>query len=175
MSEHLSPNFTLEELTYSSTAKAKGINNTPTEVHKKVLKHTCVYLLEPLRALLNEKYKEYKGKKVKYVSIKITSGYRGPVLNKAVGGAATSQHCKGEAVDCEVTLNFVDGTKQVLPYTELFKDIKTWVKAGKISVDQCIQEKSGNAVWIHISHNAAGKTRDRKQFLIYLNGKYTTG
>ena len=39
MSEHLSPNFTLEELTYSSTAKAKGISNVPTEIHKKTLKH----------------------------------------------------------------------------------------------------------------------------------------
>ena len=129
--------------------------------------------MEPLRALLNEKYKEYKGKKVKEVSIRITSGYRGPALNKAVGGVPTSQHCKGEAFDCEVTLKFVDGTKQALPYTEFFQDIKTWVKNGKISVDQCIQEKSGNAVWVHVSHNAAGKTRDRKQFLIYLNGKYT--
>ena len=44
------------------------------------------------------------------------------------------------------------------------------VKEKKISVDQCIQEKSGNAQWVHISHSAWGKTRDRRQFLKY-NGK----
>ena len=172
MAEYLSQHFTLAECIASATAKAKGINNTPTEVHKKVLQHTCVYLMEPLRTLLNEKYKEYKGKKVKEVSIRITSGYRGPALNKAVGGVATSQHCKGEAFDCEAVITFTDGTKQVLPYTEFYKDVKAWVKAGRVSVDQCIQEKSGSAVLVHLSHSASGKTRDRKQFLIYFNGKY---
>ena len=73
MAEYLSEHFTLDEMIYSDTAKAKKINNSPTEIHKKVLKHTCQYLLEPLRALLNEKYKIYNGKKVKKVTIKVTS------------------------------------------------------------------------------------------------------
>ena len=72
MTEYLSKNFTLEELTYSDTAKAKKISNLPTEVHKKTLKHTAQYLLEPLRNLLNEKYKTYCRKNVKSVVIKIT-------------------------------------------------------------------------------------------------------
>ena len=33
----------------------------------------------------------------------INSGYRCPELNKAVGGVATSQHCKGQAADVGVT------------------------------------------------------------------------
>lgn len=167
MTKKLSEHFTLEELTYSDTAKRYGISNLPTPIHEKTLVHTCQYLLEPLRNLLNEKYKEYKGKKVKGVSIKITSGYRGPALNTKVGGVKTSQHCSGEAVDCEAKLIFQDNTTKVLPYTELYRDIKTWVKAGKLSVDQCICERSGNVVWVHVSHSAAGKTKDRKQFLIY--------
>ena len=167
MSKKLSEHFTLEELTYSDTAKRYGISNLPTPIHEKTLVHTCQYLLEPLRKLLNEKYKEYKGKKVKGVSIRVTSGYRGPALNAKVGGVKTSQHCSGEAADLEAKLIFQDNTTKVLPYTELYKDIKAWVKAGKLSVDQCICEKSGNSVWVHVSHSAAGKTRDRKQFLIY--------
>ena len=167
MFKKLSEHFTLDELTYSDTAKRYGISNLPTPIHEKALVHTCQYLLEPLRKLLNEKYKEYKGKKVKGVSIRITSGYRGTTLNAKIGGAKKSQHLTGEATDIEAKLLFQDGTSRVLPYTELYADIKAWVKASKLSVDQCICEKSGNSVWVHVSHSAAGKTRDRKQFLIY--------
>ena len=168
MPKFLSPHFTLEELTYSDTAKKYKISNLPTPQHEKTLVHTCNYLLEPLRALLNGKYKTYGGKAVKCVSMRITSGYRSAALNaKIPGSAKKSQHSDGSAADIEAKLIFQDNTSKVLPYTELYKDIKGWVKEGKLSVDQCIQEKSGSAVWVHISHSAAGKTKDRKQFLIY--------
>ena len=113
MSEKLSENFTLDELIYSDTAKAKGINNVPTALHKKILKHTCQYMLEKLRALLNEKYKEYKGKKVKQVILKVTSGYRGEKLNTAVGGASNSQHCCGEATDLEAQVVYTNEVRAV--------------------------------------------------------------
>ena len=167
MAEKLSEHFDLEEMTYSDTAKRYGISNLPTPEHKKVLRHTCVYLLEPLRTLLNAKYKTYGGKRVKYVSIRITSGYRGAALNAKVGGVKTSQHCTGEAADLEAKLVFEDGTKKVLPYTELYQGIKIWVKAGKLSVDQCIQECANGVKWVHISHSAWGRAKDRRQFLIY--------
>ena len=173
MAEYLSPNFTLEELCYSDTAKARKIDNTPTPLHKKILKHTCQYMLEKLRALLNEKYKEYKGKKVKYVALKVTSGYRCEKLNTAVGGSNTSQHCKGEATDLEAQIVYTNGVRVILPYNELYEDIKTWVKAKKMSVDQCIQERSGNIVWVHCSHSNRGASCDRKQFLKYRNGMYS--
>lgn len=172
MTEYLSKNFTLEELIYSDTAKAKKISNVPTEIHKKTLKHTAQYLLEPLRTLLNEKYKTYCRKDVKSVVLKITSGYRSSALNKAIKGSSkTSQHLDGQAIDCKAVVIFKDNSKKELPYTELYENIKAWVKAGKLSVDQCIQERSSaGATWVHISHSASGKTKDRKQFLKY-NGK----
>jgi len=164
---NLSEHFTLEELTYSSTAKAKGISNNPSDVHLTCLKHTALYLLEPLRTLLNAKYKVYNGKQVDHVGLRITSGYRSSALNAAVKGSSTSQHCQGCATDCEAVIYFKDKTKTVLPYTVLYEDIKAWVKAGNISVDQCIEEKSGPATWVHISHSPSGKTKDRRQFLKY--------
>ena len=179
MAEYLSPNFTLEELCYSDTAKAKGIVNKPTAFHKKILKHTAQYLLEKIRALLNEKYKEYKGKKVKYVALKVTSGYRSEKLNVAVGGSSTSQHCNGSACDLEAQIVYTNGARAVLPYNELYENIKAWVKAGKMSVDQCIQEASYDRVkkvwiyWVHASHHPSGKTCDRRQFLKYRNGMYS--
>ena len=171
MAEYLSEHFTLEEMTFSETARARRINNTPTPAHKKTLKHTCQYLLEKIRTLLNEKYKEYKGKKVKQVSIRVTSGYRSPNLNAAVGGSSTSQHVNGCAADIEAIEVYTDGTKGVLPYTELYEDIKAWTKAKKISVDQCIQEYSKGAAWVHVSLKQQ-IADSRKQFLKYINGTY---
>lgn len=172
MAEKLSENFTLEEMIYSETAKARRISNKPTAIHKKTLKHTCQYLLEPLRKLLNEKYKEYKGKKVKAVSIKITSGYRSAKLNAAVGGATTSQHCSGCAADIEAVITFTDGKKEVLPFNILYEDIKAWVKNKDLNVDQCIQEQSGAARWVHASLSQQIKDC-RKQFLKYNKGMYS--
>ena len=171
MAQYLSKNFTLEEMIASDTAKAKNISNKPSAYHKKILKHTCEYLLEKVRALLNEKYKEYKGKEVKQVILKITSGYRSPQLNAAVGGATNSQHVSGCAADVEAQIVYKDGKKEVLPFNVLYEDIKAWTKEGKVSVDQCIQEQSGSARWTHLS--LPPQIRDcRKQFLKYSNGMY---
>ena len=175
MTEYLSKNFTLEEMIYSDTAKAKGISNSPSSIHKKTLKHTCEYLLEKIRTLLNEKYKEYKGKKVKRVTLKITSGYRSSDLNAVLkGSSSTSQHLNGEAADIEAVIVYTNGVKTILPFNELYEDIKVWVRNKKLSVDQCIQERSDLAKWVHVSHSAWGATKDRKQFLKYEFGMYRT-
>ena len=162
----LTEHFTLEELIYSDTAKRLGINNEPPMVHQGTLKHTCQYLLEPLRALLNIKYvgRIINGKTISKVIINITSGYRCEKLNKKVGGKDNSQHLDGQAVDCEAVFIFKDGTKQVLNYMALFADIKQFVTDGLMSVDQCIQERSNQAVWVHISYSIMGASRNRKQF-----------
>lgn len=157
---NLTKHFTLEKLIHSDTADSLKIDNTPTEVHLKILKHTCEYLLEPLRKLLNEHYGD--------ACILITSGYRSSKLNKAIGGAKNSQHSKGEAVDIQVVAN-----KKRIPHSETYELIKKWVKEGVLSVDQLISEESGSSKWVHISHSSWGKTKDRKQFLIYKNGIYT--
>ena len=172
MTEKLSEHFTLEELVYSDTAKAKKIQNTPLPVHKKTLAHTCEYCLEKIRALLNEKYKEYKGNKVKQVIIKVTSGYRCPKLNAAIGGSTTSGHMKGECVDIEAVIVFADDKKEVLPFNVLYEDIKAWTKDKKMSVDQCIQEQnSAGAKWVHVGLKDQIKD-SRGQFLKYKNGRY---
>lgn len=161
----VSKHFTLEEFTYSDTAKKFEIANTPDDFHIKIIKHTAEYLLEPLRNLLGVYYG-------KTVCIRITSGYRCPLLNSKVGGSGTSQHVKGCAVDIEAY--YMSGKKKIIiNYIELYTLIKQWVKAGKLSIDQCIQEVSGSAKWVHVSHHPSGKTCDRKQFLKYNNGTYT--
>ena len=82
----LTKHFTLEEFTRSSTAKARGIDNTVPKKLIPALRNLCVTVLEPLR----EQAKE---------PVEISSGYRCPELNRVVGGKNTSQHMKGEACD----------------------------------------------------------------------------
>lgn len=168
---NLSEHFTEEELTYSDTAIKYGASNKPSATHLKTLKHTCEYGLEPLRKLLNEEYvgKIVFGKKVKAVIVRITSGYRSNTVNSLLEKegyhpSKTSQHCTGEAVDIEVILIFEASTRLGLPYQTTYNLIKKWVKAGKLSVDQCLQEKQGNSMWVHFSYKAGGASVNRKEF-----------
>lgn len=84
----LTAHFTLEEFTLSSTALALGIDNTPTPAHLKNLR-ILADRMEEVRALFNQ-------------VIEITSGYRNPAVNKAVGGVPKSAHALGHAADFHV-------------------------------------------------------------------------
>jgi zinc D-Ala-D-Ala carboxypeptidase len=84
----LSPHFLLEEFTLSSTALALGIPNTPTPEHLENLKKLAAHM-EQVRALFDK-------------VIEITSGYRNPQINRAVGGVPNSAHALGFAADFHV-------------------------------------------------------------------------
>ena len=83
---NLTKNFTLEELTKSDTAARLKIDNTPPAAMVANLLYTA-NVLELVRAWLGNS------------AMRITSGYRGPAINRAVGGADNSDHAKGLAVD----------------------------------------------------------------------------
>ncbi|MBP5172809.1 MAG: peptidase M15 [Bacteroidales bacterium] len=136
--------FTLKELCDSETAKRKGIDNFPTfEIAEHLLELT-EKILDPLRVAWGG-------------PIHVNSGYRSPMLNKAVGGVARSVHQIGYAAD----LCPSNGK------TEQFIDFaRAWIIASKIKFDQFIHETSadGKTVWLHIGlYNNAGAQRG--QFL----------
>lgn len=118
--------FTIKELSKSTKADELGIDNTPTPEAEKALIALVENILDPLR--------EAWGK-----PIQVTSGYRCPKVNKAVGGSSTSQHVKGEAADIRVIPNTRAGNKSLY---ELIK------KLG-LPVDQCINEYDYS--WVHVS------------------------
>lgn len=124
----ITQNFTFEELIRSTTAENKGIDNTPPIDAKAYLYELVILILQPIRDLYGH-------------PITITSGYRSYALNKAVGGAKTSQHLKGQAADITV------GSKEKNKI--LFELISDMVKEKKIIVGQLIDEKDYS--WIHIS------------------------
>ncbi len=142
--------FTIEELTYSQTAVKKGIRNETTpEVEQNLIALVCV-VLDPAR----EKW----GK-----PIHVSSGYRCPELNKAVGGVPTSQHLKGEAADITA------GSRR--ENAELGRLI---VKSG--CFDQVIFEQSNRECtecdWIHVSWKRVGTNRRNVLRLVKGSKKY---
>lgn len=84
----LTEHFSLEEFTLSSKALSLGIENTPTPEHLENLKRVAEGM-EAVRALFD-------------APIEITSGYRNPAVNAAVGGVPTSAHALGMAADFHV-------------------------------------------------------------------------
>lgn len=117
--------FTIEEMTKSSTATAKGIDNTPTKEVEDNLIKLIEAILDPLR--------EWYGK-----PIRVNSGYRCEALNKAVGGSKSSQHLLGQAVDIDA--GSVEENKKLFDY---IKD--------NLEFDQLIDEK--HLSWVHISYH----------------------
>ena len=128
--------FALKEFVKSNTAARLGINNNPSEDVKKNIELLVEKILDPLR----EKF----GK-----PIIVTSGYRCKELNKAVGGAAKSQHMSGEAADIRTVEDSKSANK------ELFKLI---IELG-LPFDQLINEHDYD--WVHVSY---GK-RNRRMIL----------
>lgn len=95
----LTKHFKLSEFIRSATASAKKIDNTPSLEAVSNLQQLCIHVLEPLREYANSISPHPKGESV---GVSISSGYRSPTLNKAVGGATTSQHMTGEAADIHI-------------------------------------------------------------------------
>lgn len=122
--------FSIEELSRSATAAAKGIDNRPTPEVAKALMELVDNVLDPLR-------QAWGG------PIKVTSGYRCPQLNKAVGGAPRSQHVTGHTADITA------GTRGA--NSRLFQLVKTL----HLPFDQLIWEMGTPAGpdWIHISYD----------------------
>lgn len=132
MATRLTKNFTLEELTASSTALLKGIDNTPPEGVKGELKKLAS-LLQTIRDVYG-------------YPIRVTSGYRCAELNATMKRSSTSsQHMLGQAADIVATSGRTNA--------HLFSVIKKLIEAGEIRVGQLIWEygtkKEPN--WVHVS------------------------
>ena len=135
----LTANFSLTELTATNT----GLPNIPGPVEKGNLQLLSINVLQPARNKMG-------------IPITVTSGYRSAAVNRAVKGAANSQHTRGQAADLVCANN-----------TLLFNTIKN-----NGNFDQLIWE-AGNDIapaWVHVSYKASG---NRGQVLKMLNGKYT--
>jgi hypothetical protein len=127
---NLTTNFTLEELVASQEAARKGIDNTPPPEVIERLKVLCAGL-EQIRTLLR-------------CPIHVSSGYRSPEVNAAVGGAVNSQHMRGEAADI------------LVPLYGRPADVCFAIAGSDIAFDQLILEFNS---WAHVSFVPYGPRR----------------
>jgi hypothetical protein len=134
----ISDHITYAEAIHSNTAKRKGIDNTPSEVQVLSMKLLADKVFEPLR---------------KWVGgpIKVNSFFRSVALNEAIGGAASSQHCKGQAID----IDDVYGRKT---NAEMYK----WIQEN-LDYDQMIWEFGTDTQpnWIHVSYVSKEENRNK--------------
>ena len=159
---HLSQHFTLGEMTRTGT----GIPNIPSRVSIENLRNICENWLEELRRRYNERYffeeggrrKEegeyFKGREEGGVRsenreeaeepIGITSGYRSPEVNRAVGGSPSSNHLSGCAVDIRCA-----GFEQAVRYATILLDIAD--DTGQDYDELFIERKKGGRYWLHFA------------------------
>lgn len=142
--------FTIQELTYSDTAKVKHINNTPSKEAVYNLTKLIEAILDPLRELYGK-------------PINVSSGYRCDALNKAVHGSSTSQHkCLGRSAAADIYVKNTDGSVNTSETRKLYDLLVTH----DLPFDQIILEKGTmtNPQWVHVSYD---ETRGRREKLYY--------
>ena len=128
--------FTLPELCASEKAKALGIVNVPDFEDIPKLLYLCEHVLDPLR--------EAWGK-----PLRVTSCFRTPALNAAIGGAKNSQHmCTGAEAAADIDPGDIE---QVKALAALAKKTVLW--------DQLADEGIGGKSWLHVSTRMDGKNR----------------
>lgn len=118
--------FSFQEMERSDAAVRYAIDNTIPDSLKNNVARLVDNVLDPLR--------EAWGR-----PLTVSSGYRCPALNRAVGGSATSHHMKGMAADI-TTGNKVDNRR-------LFQLIINL----KLPFTQLIDERDFS--WVHVSYD----------------------
>jgi len=143
----LSEHFTLQEAIESPIATAKGIDNSCADPLVLTAAQFTALRMERVRALLGNR------------PIQINSWIRSSALNTAIGGAKTSQHLRGEAVD--FTCAAFGAPKDIVQLIAKYVDI--------IKFDQVINEQT----WVHISFkqsNNRGEVLSLVQPKAYVKG-----
>jgi uncharacterized protein YcbK (DUF882 family) len=143
----LTAHFTLSEFTDSQTAARKGINNVPppSSLERKSIQRTAE-VMERVRTILGDR------------PILISSGYRSPPVNAAVGGSKGSAHMSGLAVDFSCP-GF--GTPKAI-----CKALEPHMR--ELGVDQLIHEYN---TWVHLGLNGSGT--DPRHMALTIDNKGT--
>lgn len=139
----LSPHFSLAELTHSQEATRKGLDNTPSEAVTDNLRRLAERL-EQVRSVLGK-------------PVTISSGYRSPEVNEAIGGVDTSEHCDGRAADI------------ICPAYGSPYQVAQAIYAAGIEFNQLILEYGA---WVHISIPKCGRG-PKMETLTYRKGRAT--
>ena len=146
--DRLTKHVSYKEGVHSITALRLGLKNDPSDKHLQNMKLLSEKIFEPLRTHVGG-------------PIKINSFYRGPELNKAIGGSEKSQHCHGQAMDIDDTFGHASNAAMF-----------DWIRAN-LDYDQMIWEfgTDENPDWVHVSYVDPGSNRNRCLKAYKENGK----
>lgn len=142
----LSANFSLEEFTASETAERRRLDNSlPPELL--MTAQNTAEMMEKIRAVLGDN------------PINITSGYRSPEVNRAIGSGDSSDHIKAMAVDFKCPAY---GTPKAVA-------LHLADKIDSLGIGQVIYEHT----WVHVSTRRPSK--DVNRVLTMNGGNYSVG
>lgn len=145
----LSKNFTLIELITSQEAARRGLDNTPTPQVITNLTNLVKNVLQPLRDLVGK-------------PIVISSGYRSPAVNAAIGGAKNSEHMTGCAADFTIPSKTNKETAQLIMYNLTFNQL----------ILEFYRADNPYYGWVHCSYSASG---NKKEVLHFDGNNYYPG
>lgn len=140
----LTQHFSFEELTRTGQTALQEANRQEALPYVERLK-AVAEMLEVIRS--------------RFGPVRVSSGFRGPAVNAAVGGSASSQHSKGEAADitcasCDVEI------------------LHKWiVTESGLRFGQCILEKPPGRAWVHISLGAPWRAAAKCGESLFFDGK----
>ena len=146
----ISKYISLKEATRSDTAERLGIDNFPGSEELANMQALAENIFEPLRSYVDG-------------PIYISSFYRSPDLNSAIGGSKNSQHCLGQAIDLDDVLGNASNE-------EMFNYIKD-----NLDFDKLIWEfgSDNNPAWVHVSYRTDQPNRGEVLRASKINGKTT--
>jgi len=180
--QRLSKNFNLIEFIRSETAERQDdLWNAQLSIpEEKIsnLAYLATTVLQPIRDTFR-------------YPIRVSSGYRSPELNKAVGGSVTSQHCKGQAADIQISDAFLHDRRFAPLRAHIRERIRYYtgrtptedcnanyylfaficLRLSHLDIDQVIHEYGdgfGRPAWVHVA--ASPGSHQKGQILVY--GRY---
>jgi len=143
----ISKYLTLADIEKSTTATRKGIKNNLPEI--------LIQNAKRVAELYDQIYDHFNG------NVYINSFYRSEALNKAIGGASSSQHTRAQAIDIE--------GKNGVTNLQVLEFAKT------LDFDQIInefQDAKGEPSWVHISRAVANRRQVLKAVKVGGKTKY---
>lgn len=139
----LAPNFSLAEFVASQTAARRGINNSlPPELLENA--KASAAMMQRIRDHLSQ----LAGRDI---PINVSSGYRCPALNIAIGSAPTSDHSQAHAWDWSAP---AFGTPTQI-CTALAPEV------GTLGIGQLINEFPESGGWVHTSAKMVSRAVNR--------------
>ncbi len=128
----ISKHFTYEQCIKSESAIRLGIPNVPNANQVE----SMIQLSEKVLDVVKDKFTDCF----------VTSFFRSTKANQAVGGSATSQHCKGEAVD----IDSVSDNRKIFQFIH-----------ENLDFDQLLWEYGDTLqpAWVHVSFKSTGNRR----------------